>query len=56
MNTGAHAIGAMGLNTSIIGVMNVLSVFENPSMSPNGMATTKAIAKPWMNNVRLDLI
>ena len=53
MNIGAQAIGAIGLNTSIIGLRNSLSGLMNPKNNPKGTAITTARANPLRNVPKL---
>ncbi len=54
MNIGAHAIGAIGLSTSIQGLVNSLIVLKFPRIRPKGKAIAKANKNPLRNFVRLD--
>ena len=49
MKIGAHAIGAIGLRTSMIGVRNSFRGLTKPRKRPRGTAIRKAIANPSRN-------
>ena len=50
---GAHAMGAMGLRTSIMGVKNSLRTLNLPMMRPRGNATISARKNPWTSFFKL---